>query len=299
MVRSGQTSLILMLAAIIVVGAVPVLAQEDNDAKEAYNEGLSQMQQGNLDMAETMFKGAIAKDPSYVDAYLNLGVIYFQNKAYDDALEQFQKVVEIDPTSVDGFANMGRVSNKLQLRAEAEAAFESALAIEPSNTAILKDLGKLRYIRLGKYADAAANLEKCHELGGGDRTTHYYLGKAYQKQDRLTDAIAAFKAALNLKTDYYGAHFALGAIYLGQEKFSKAAASFKAAMRANPKKAQAAYNYAYAMETQDPENYDANIVNWKAYVKLAKGNPKIKNDMAIAQQHINELQELIEKKKYE
>lgn len=299
MVRSGQTSLILVLATIIVMGAVPVLAQDDNAAKEAYNEGLSQMQQGNLKIAESMFKGAINADPNYVDAYLNLGVIYFQNKAYDDALEQFKKVVEIDPTSIDGFANLGRVQKILKLHAEAEAAFESALALGPENPDILKALGKLRYYNRRKYADAAGNMEKCHEVGGGDRETHYILGKAYQKLDRLTEAVASLKKALELKSDYYFAHFALGQIYLGQEKFSKAASSFKAAMRANTKKPKAAYNYAVAVESQDAEAIDANIVNWNAYVKLAKNDAKEKSSVAIAQQHVKDLEERKEKLQYE
>jgi tetratricopeptide (TPR) repeat protein len=117
--------------------------------------------------------------------------------------------------------------------------------------------------------------------------------------DRLTDAIAAFNKALSLKSNYYSAHFALGQIYLGQENFSKAASAFKAAMRSNPKKPKAAYNYAVAVESQDPENMEANIANWDKYIQLAKKDAKERNSLGVAQGHVKALQEALDKKKYE
>ena len=105
--------------------------------------------------------------------------------------------------------------------------------------------------------------------------------------------------ALEIKSDYYNAHFALGQIYLGQEKYSRAASSFKAALNADPRKYRASYNYAVAAESQDQDNIDANIANWNAFIKLAKNNPKANNDVAIAQQHVKDLQARKEKMSFE
>ena len=144
-----SSSLATLIALVFVLSAstLSVAQDADNAAKESYNGGIAQMQAGKPDSAITLFQAAISKDPSYVDAYLNLGVAYFQTKSYDKALEQFRKVVEKNPQSVDGFANLGRVQNKLMRPAEAEEAFRSALAIKPDDPGILIELGKVQYDR--------------------------------------------------------------------------------------------------------------------------------------------------------
>ena len=112
--------------------------------------------------------------------------------------------------------------------------------------------------------------------------------KAYEDSNKL-EAIKAFKKSASLKPDFYSAHSSLGTIYLNDAKYKEAAESFKQAMGIKSKSAfRAAYNYAIAVETSDPENYDTNIANWNKYIKMAKGNPKAKN-IATAEQHVKDL----------
>ncbi len=62
------------------------------------------------------------------------------------------------------------------------------------------------------------------------------------------------------------------------------------AMSAEPSKYQASQNYAVAMESADPDAIDANIANWNTFIKLARNNPKAKDQVAEAEQHIKDLQ---------
>jgi tetratricopeptide (TPR) repeat protein len=155
-------------------------------------------------------------------------------------------------------------------------------------------LGKV-YYRQTNYEDLIATLQKGHELGGGDYLTYYMLGKGYQKKQETAKAIAAFKQSAELKGDYYAAHFALGQAYLGQGKYLEAANAFKNALKADPSGFRASYNYAVAMESHDQDAIDANIQNWEEFVRIAKKNPRAKNDLAIAQEHIKDLKERKEK----
>ena len=142
------------------------------------------------------------------------------------------------------------------------------------------------------YKEAVETFEKAHEAGSGDHLSYLYLGKSYQKQDKLPDAIAALQKSIELKPENYSAHFALGSIYRAQEKYLRAAGEFKAALKASPKRGyRASFNYAVAMEEENPDATDQNIANWEAFVKLAKTNPRAKNDVAIARQHIKDLKE--------
>ena len=102
-----------------------VSAQDANDAKEAYNLGLTAQQEGNYESAIMQYKAAIGADPDFVDAYLNLGAIYFEQKQYDDALNMFKVASDKDPKNIDALANVGRVQYKLRRYADAATAFQS------------------------------------------------------------------------------------------------------------------------------------------------------------------------------
>ncbi|RKX25782.1 MAG: hypothetical protein DRP45_05100, partial [Candidatus Zixiibacteriota bacterium] len=267
-----------------------VIAQEEgldkaNQAKEFYNQGIQATQDGDPEAAIRFYSMAVSLDPDYVDCYLNLGAIHFGRGEFDEALDQFEKAADKAPQNIDALANMGRVRYRLKQNVEAQESFEAALAIDPENGPILMELGKVQY-KQRDYEGAIVSLEKGHAAGSGDHASFLYLGKSYQKMGKQDKAIVALQKSIEHKSANYSAHSALGLIYHQQEKFLKAATEYKAALKANPKKGfRASYNYASAMEEANPDDRDQNIANWEAFVKLAKNNPKAKNDVAIAQDH--------------
>ncbi len=295
MIRSNRKSMLPLIGSLLFLVAflsVSALAQDEaaiNKAKEFYNEGVQSMKDGDTTAALTAYQGAVTTNPNYADAYLNMGVIYFGQKKYDLALDNFQTASEKDPQSIDALANLGRVQAKLKRHMEAEASFTKALEITPGAGDLLKELGKAQY-QNRNYAGAVATLTQAHAAGSESYLTHYMLGKAQKKEGNESAAITALKKSVSLKSNY-NALSSLGSIYLGQGKFRSAATQFKAAMKASPKRgARAAYNYAIAMEQADSEDYAANIANWQNFVKLAKNNPKERDNVAIAKSHIDELE---------
>lgn len=304
--RSSRKLLLAHLCIFIflMVPAGMILAQEADSekqvqAKTAYNEGLEAMKAGNVETAVANFTAAIQFDPNFVDAYMNLGAAYFDLKGYDLAMDNFRQAADKQPDNVDAWANLGRVQNQLKQRAEAEESFRTAASLQPDNTDILVEFGKILYARK-KYDEAIQTLSKAHTGGTGDHVSYYYLGKAYQKASQLGNAVEALQQSIKIKGNNYNSHFALGSIYQSQEKFLKAADEFKAALRANPKRGyKASYNFAIAMEQSNPDDIDANVVNWQAYVKMAKNNSREKGNVEIAEQHISDLKERQEKLKYQ
>jgi len=286
----------LVLALLFVFGlsfaALPVAADTEK-AKEDFNKGLSFEKDKNIDAAVLSYQSCIAADPNFVDAYINLGAIYFTKKDYEKALQMYKTATEKDNKNVDAFANLGRIEYTLKKYLEAETAFKSALALK-EDPEIYKELGKV-YYKKNNYDDVIITLNKYHTSGNGDYLTYFMLGKAYQQKDNSTDAITAFQKSIDLKSDYYSAHSSIGQIYLAQEKYNLAAGAFKSAMNADPNNYRAAYNYAVAVESSNPENYSSNIANWEKFIKIAKVNPKAKRDVTVAQQHVKELKDALEK----
>lgn len=294
----SQTKTPLLFILTILVGLFSISTNAFSDvekAKESFNKGLEYVKANDNASALLAFDLCLKEDPTYIDAYINRGTIYFLEKKYDQALSNFKSATEKDNKNVDAFTNLGKVQYTLQKYAEAELSFKSAIALkEDADT--YKELGKVYYKKKDDEA-VIATFNKSHELGGGDHLTHYMLGKAYQNLNKNVDAIRELKKSASLQSDYYLAHSTLGQIYLEQENFTQAAAAFKDAMNSKSKnKYRAAYNYAIAVEYSDDKNYEVNIANWKNYIKLAKNNPKAKN-LQTAQDHVKELEEAFKNSK--
>lgn len=287
-----KTSLIsaaatLLLAVTLIAGSA---VADPEKAKEFFNAGIEASQAGDTEGAISAYESAIKEDDNYVDAYLNLGAIYFGQRNYESALENFKAATERGPENADAFANLGKVQYKLRQYVEAEAALKQAIALSPDNAGNYKDLA-LVYNANRNYPALIETVNTGHAKGGGDYLTYYMLGKALKKEGQTNDAVAALKQSVAKKSDYYNAHFALGQIYQSQEKFNLAAKSFQAALKANPKKYKASYNYAVAVESSNPDDIDGAINVWSSFVSLAKKYPKAKNDLAVAQQHLDDLKE--------
>ncbi|MGH8015380.1 MAG: tetratricopeptide repeat protein, partial [Candidatus Zixiibacteriota bacterium] len=174
----------------------------------------------------------------------------------------------------------------------AEGHVNTAIGMSPKDASLYKDLGKILYAK-PDYEETVKALAKCHEMGSGDHLTYYMLGKALQKGEKPNEAIAAFEKSVQLQKKNYNAYFALGQIFLSQGKYLSAANHFDQALKASPTKHLAAYNYAVAVESNEPENYTQNIEAWERFVRLAKNNPKAKAgaELAEAENHLKELKE--------
>src|SRR3954454_6986500 len=66
-------------------------------AARLHHQGVSQVEQGELEKGIGLFTQAIEADPSLVEAYWYRGDARKQRSDYDGAIEDFKKVVEINP----------------------------------------------------------------------------------------------------------------------------------------------------------------------------------------------------------
>ena len=293
-VMSVKKTLVLFLAVLLSLLMIGTAFGDTEKAKENYNKGIEYKQAGKMDAAILAFKTAASEDAEYIDAYIQLGAIYFGQKDYQRALEYFNVATTRAPQNAEAFANLGRVQMKLKKYEKAQAAFQTATSLAPDDAALQNELCKAYYYASDyqKAIDIATNL---HEAGGGDHISWFMVGKGYQKIDQPTKAIPALKKSIEFKSDYYNAHSALGSIYLSQGKYQSAASTYKAALKAKPTAYLASYNYAVSVESADSEDYAANIKVWESFIKMAKKNPKAKSKVAEAQQHVTELKDALEK----
>jgi tetratricopeptide (TPR) repeat protein len=109
------------------------LEMEYNDvkAKAYFNMGTLDVQQGELDLAESHLKRAISLKPDFAEAYANLGTLYDNTRRFSEAISPLEKAVSLDPQNPIYHYNLGLAYAKSNRLEEAKEEFQQSLKIEP------------------------------------------------------------------------------------------------------------------------------------------------------------------------
>jgi len=182
---------ILLVAVCLLIGlafAVNAASADTEKAKERFNTGLKLMQEGKDTLAMAEYNMAIKEDPEFVDAYINLGSIYFNRNNYSEAESNFKKATEIDSKNPDAFANLGRTYYKEKKYLEAEEAYKAALSAKTGYYETYKDLGLL-YHKQKNWPALAENMMRYTEKVQDDYLSYYLLGLALKIRTQLRPSI--------------------------------------------------------------------------------------------------------------
>ena len=152
-------------------------------------------------------------------------------------------------------------------------------------------MGKLYYFRLKNYDESIKALENYIKIDSTDSYTYYLAAMGYKKKKDNKKAINYFGKAIYLDPQNFESHYNLANIYQQQQNFSRAQKHFESALSLKPKHYLSAYNLAIAIESSDPENYDANIAAWEKFLAIARKNPKASKYIESTEQHIKDLKD--------
>ena len=103
------------------------------------------------DDAKSELEGILAIDPTFSEAYVDLGRIEARQNRFDTSLAAFRKAIELNPGSEVARIHLGNSLIKLGRYSEAEGELKRALEIDPDNQTALSMLEDLE--REGNAAD--------------------------------------------------------------------------------------------------------------------------------------------------
>ena len=127
----------------------------DPSYADAYNElGIIHTQLGRFAEAEQALSAAIEADPQYAAARNNLGVLYGKLGRNEDAEAQFRRALEDDPGYVEALRNHGLTLAALGRLGEAERALQKAAELEPGDAQVKQALGMVLRLREGRRQSA-------------------------------------------------------------------------------------------------------------------------------------------------
>ena len=226
------------------------------------------LRQGSIDEAKKKIQEELERNPSSVEGYNLLGIVYNGEKDYENALEAFQHALKLDPKSTRTRNNLGNVyvaQGKLDL---AEKEFERILRLEPTNSDGNYNLG-LVLIAKGLPASAIAHFQRVRPA---NVATRFNLTRAYLRAGRTAQGLRTARELSAQGKDDVQLHFTLGVLLASEKQYKAAQRELEMANALKPEtfeivydlgqtylrsgeyaKAEAALNRALKLKPDSPE----------------------------------------------
>jgi tetratricopeptide (TPR) repeat protein len=156
--------------------------RETNDKyPPIYNtQGLIQLRKKNVTGALKDFEQAVALDPKYVEAHLNIGAIGLSSRQYEKAEQSFRAVLKLQPSNVDATIGLGVALRGQRKFDEAEQSYKKAKELDPKNCAVPYDLGVL-------YQDYKATADNSN-LRDAQKFFNEFVGCPNADKSKVQDA---------------------------------------------------------------------------------------------------------------
>jgi tetratricopeptide (TPR) repeat protein len=140
---------------------------------------------------------ALAIYPGYAEAYNNLGVVYAHLGDPNKEREALQKAVAADAHFAPALVNLARLDMKEKNYAAAETHLNQATAADPTDMPALVLLAQVQLLD-HHYEDAIASADKVHGMSHGSfAVVHYLAARAWERLNRLPDAVSEFNLFLS------------------------------------------------------------------------------------------------------
>jgi tetratricopeptide (TPR) repeat protein len=112
-------------------------------AEPYYFKGIYYANTGSHIEALKQFDEAIRQDYHFMNAYINKGIIFYDQKKFDGALKVFQKANEVDPKFADAYKWIGKTLEAMGNKEEAKLAYLRAYSLDKAMTEAKEAADKL------------------------------------------------------------------------------------------------------------------------------------------------------------
>jgi tetratricopeptide (TPR) repeat protein len=168
---------------------------------------------GDLEGAVESVQSMLSEEPENDDLLFNLGVVYGEAQRTDEALDYMHQALEKNPDNASALNYIGYTwAEKGVNLDEAEEMISRAIELRPEDGYIVDSLGWVYYMRARPLVDsgrsqearplidrALSELERAHELTGGDPVISEHLGDTYLLLDEKQRALEKFEEAIRLE----------------------------------------------------------------------------------------------------
>ena len=181
--------------------------------------GVAYMNQGKSADAQKYFEQAIAADPDFAQAKMNLGISLLAQQKLDQARTALEQAAVLLPNDPYASYNLGLADKDSNEPEKAIAAFQHVEKIAPDEPDAFYFEGFL-LSQLQKYDEAIGAFQKALAIAPYHASAQFGLARAYQRKGETDAAREGMKHFQKLTAEHLGTPF--GAGYGDQGRFSLA-----------------------------------------------------------------------------
>lgn len=152
---------------------------------------------------QKLWEDVLDKSPNNVRAYNELGAIFRDEGKYAQAMEQFEKALKINKNYGVTYYNIGYIQHKLGAYENALAYFQEALRFQLNaqlHMDIYTSIG-ITYSEMGNDTDAVQAFKKAVEILPGSIIPYNNLGRQYIKMGKFDQAIEILEKGLRIREE--------------------------------------------------------------------------------------------------
>lgn len=195
--------------------------------------------------AETYLRQVLEKTDRYADVLNMMGIIHHAEGRFSSAIDLFKRALAINPNYTEAIMNLAVVYNDLGQYGEAKKLYAkltkssrgSKHKIEPVLRGKLSNLhaqiGDI-YRSAGANGNAIDEYEKALTLNPTYVDIKTKLGQSLREAGQLNKALKVLREALKTKSSYVPARIQLGLTYYAQGKTTDAKKEWKTALNRDP-----------------------------------------------------------------
>jgi len=197
-----------------------VVRRNPRNARLRYGLASALKEQGRFAEAAREYRAALAIDPDYVAAHLNLGAVLIMQGIpvrlgvdasqrppwlqADEAIAHLRAAVRLDPDSAGAHYNLGIAFVYQGQLAEAAREYGEAIRSNPDYADAHNNLGQVLTAQ-GQFDEAIQHLRQAARLMPDAADIPNNLGIALWRQGKTEEALSAFRRALQLDPGHQGA----------------------------------------------------------------------------------------------
>ena len=196
------------------------------------------LRQGSTDGAKKKLQEELKLNPTSIEGYNLLGIIYSGEKDDANALEAFEHALKLDPASTRTRNNLGKLyvtEGKFEL---AEKEFRKVLLRDPANQDGNFNLGLVLMAR-GSAAEAIPHFQRA---GTGNAATRFNLIRAYLQAGRKAEGLKLASELSARSKDDVQLHFTLGVLLASEKQYRAAQLELEKANALKPETFEILYN---------------------------------------------------------
>jgi len=217
-------------------------SQQSSKIQPQFREAEELIRRGLVDQAKEKIEEELKRNPSSVEGYNLLGIIYSDQKDYATALEAFQHALKLEPNSTRTRNNLGNVyvaQEKLNL---AEKEFGTVLRLDPGNRDGNYNLG-LVLMAKGRPAEAIIHFQRVRP---SNVETRFNLIRACLQARRPADGLKVATELSAQNKDDVQLHFTLGVLLASEKQYRAAQLELEKANALRPETFEILFNLGQA-----------------------------------------------------